>query len=86
MVLLVTTETAATPAVPQKKITVALPADLLDEALRAYWVDIRTHPAWGEWVAAAITEKVSRTKDEHGLDELPPRPTTGKLPTGPRPR
>lgn len=66
-------------------MTTEVPIDLFEQARRAYWVTIREHQSWTDWVLAAMAEKVERTRVEHGLSELPPAPG-GRLPPGPRPR
>lgn len=64
-------------------MTVNLPPDLIEEAKRAFWLDLRTvgeHEKFAGWVAAALRDRVEATKATHGVDELPARPH--RLPPG----
>lgn len=64
-----------------QKLTVNVPRDLVGRAKDAYWLARGEYRTFSAWVEAALVEQIERTKTEHGVEEIPPRPG-GSLPTG----
>lgn len=62
-------------------MTINVPADLVDEAKNAFWVERGTYRSFSSWVAEALHRQIEQTMQRHGIEALPPRPGDG-LPPG----
>jgi hypothetical protein len=56
------------------KVTINIPAELIDEAKNAFWVQRGSYRSFSAWIADAVQHKIAETMTEHGLTALPPRP------------
>lgn len=62
-------------------MTVNLPPELQDRARDAYWLVRGDYRTFADWVAEALSAQIERTKQQAGVDTVPPRPSGG-LPAG----
>lgn len=70
---------ASTPR--SQKMTINVPAELVDEAKNAFWVDRGAYRSFSSWVAEALQRQIQETMSRHGIQALPQRPGDG-LPPG----
>lgn len=69
------------PSSRSEKMTINIPAALINEAKDAYWVDRGSYRTFSEWIAEALQRQIQDTMTRHGLEQLPTRPARG-LPPG----
>lgn len=73
---------AARPAPPRNvKMTINVPAELVDEAKNAFWVERGSYRSFSSWIAEALQRQIAETMTRHDLTALPARPDVD-LPPG----
>jgi hypothetical protein len=74
---------APQPVAPPRnvKMTINVPAELVDEAKNAFWADRGSYRSFSAWIAEALQRQIEETMTRHSLTTLPDRPTND-LPPG----
>jgi hypothetical protein len=62
-------------------MTINIPAELVNQAKDAFWLDHRDYRSFSAWVSEALRQQIEQTMTRHGVDSLPHRPLTD-LPPG----
>jgi hypothetical protein len=62
-------------------MTINIPADLVNQAKDAFWLDHRDYRSFSAWVSEALRRQIEQAMARHGVDSLPARPVTD-LPPG----
>jgi hypothetical protein len=69
------------PPAGSRKLTVNLPAGLVETTKDAYWCQRDAYPSFSAYIAHALRIQIADTRTQQSLDHIPPRPP-GNFPPG----